>query len=56
MRHANQGGPRNVLNIRPSEVDFESDFSSLLLSTEYFSDCCIRVTVLLEYIDLLLII
>jgi len=33
-------------------IEHNSDYSSLSLSTENFSDCCIRVTVLLEYLDL----
>jgi len=36
------------LRIRLSEIEFES---IVKLSTECFFDCCIRVTVLLEYLD-----
>jgi len=32
-----------------------TDMATVKLSTEFFSDCCIRVTVLLEYLDLSLI-
>jgi len=38
--------PRKFLRIRLSEIEYESDFITIKLSTKYFSDCYIRVTVL----------
>ena len=63
MKHANLGGGgiphRKILKIKPSEIEFQSDFNSY---HSIWLDCCVvtallefnvRVTVLLEYIDLL---
>ena len=46
--------PGHILRIRPSELVCENDFSSLS-QYNYLPDCCVRVTVLLEYFDLFLI-
>ena len=41
------------LSIGPTEIECENDFSNLS-QYNYLTDCCIRVTVLLEYFNLLI--